>query len=68
MESEEEYKACTSVAHQQTMTPSKPTMPRYSKDNNQWKAYEMDHRAFMRHQHYEIQTLKMIDLNVPQMP
>mmetsp|Transcript_6271 Transcript_6271/g.14814 ORF Transcript_6271/g.14814 Transcript_6271/m.14814 type:complete len:443 (+) Transcript_6271:91-1419(+) len=65
METEEEYKTRTSRNHVQTQTPVRPAMPRGSKDNNLWKAFEMDHRAFMRHQHYEIQALEVIDIMFP---
>ena len=65
METEEEYKARTTMKHTQTETPIRPTMPRNSKDSNLWKAFDMDHSAFMRHQHYEIQALEMIDIMFP---
>ena len=65
METEAEYKTRTSLNHTQTVTPIRPTMPRNSKDSNLWKAFDMDHSAFMRHQHYEIQALEMIDIMFP---
>ena len=65
METEEEYQTRTSKNHTQTQTPVRPTMPRNSKDSNEWKAFDMDHSAFMRHQHYEIQALEVIDIMFP---
>ena len=65
METETEYKARTSATHTQTQTPIRPTMPRNSTNSNVWKAFDMDHHAFMRHQHYEIQALEMIDIMFP---
>ena len=65
METEVEYRTRTSVNHTQTKAPDRPTMPRGSKDSNLWKAYDMDHSAFMRHQHYEIQALEVIDIMFP---
>ena len=65
LESKEEYKAHTSQQHLQTQTPIRPIMPRNSTNSNVWKAYDMDHNAFIRHQHYEIQALEVINIMFP---